>query len=320
MDVNRLRALRELARRGTMAAAAEALFLTPSAVSQQVALLEQEAGVALTERRGRGVRLTPAGEALVGHAERIMAVLGEARSEMAQLRREIAGELRVAAFPTIASAVLPETLKALRAAFPRLDVVLEEMEPLDGLAALGSWRTDVALVDDLAAPLAGQGDDKLELVPLAQDQLYALLPQAHGLAGKRSLAVGELRGEAWAMDSTASAFGDVVIGLCRRAGYEPRVNARCTGFEMVAAMVGAGCSVSVVPGLRLLRPSPGLQAVRLRPAVRRQISVAYRRGERDHPAVAAFVRQLVLTSNQLLGASTAQPLRIARNNVQRDPS
>ncbi|MBA2674573.1 LysR substrate-binding domain-containing protein, partial [Ramlibacter sp.] len=251
------------------------------------------------------VRLTPAGEALVGHAERILAVLGEARSEMAQLRREIAGELRVAAFPTIASAVLPETIKALRAAFPRLDVVLEEMEPLDGLAALGAWRTDVALIDDLAAPLAGQGDDKLELVPLAQDQLYALLPQAHALAGKRSLAMGELRGEAWAMDSTASAFGDVVIGLCRRAGYEPRVNARCTGFEMVAAMVAAGCSVSVVPGLRLLRPSPGLQAVRLRPGVRRQISAAYRRGERDHPAVAAFVRELVRTTTQLLGKKAA---------------
>jgi DNA-binding transcriptional LysR family regulator len=305
MDVNRLRALRELARRGTMAAAAEALFLTPSAVSQQVALLEQEAGVALTERRGRGVRLTPAGDALVAHAERIMVVLDEARSEMAQLRREIAGELRVAAFPTIASAVLPETVKALRAAFPRLDVVLEEMEPLDGLAALGSWRTDVALVDDLSAPLAGQ-PDALGLVPLAQDRLYALLPEAHALAGKRSLAMGELRGEAWAMDSTASAaFGDVVMDLCRRAGYEPRVNARCTGFEMVAAMVASGCSVSVVPGLRLLRPAPGLRAVRLRPEVRRQISVAYRRGERDHPAVAAFVRQLALTSGQLLGTGAA---------------
>ncbi|MES2940497.1 MAG: LysR substrate-binding domain-containing protein [Pseudomonadota bacterium] len=304
MDVNRLRALRELARRGTMAAAAEALFLTPSAVSQQVALLEQEVGVALTERRGRGVRLTPAGEALVAHAERIMVVLDEARSEMAQLRREIAGELRVAAFPTIASAVLPETVKALRAVFPRLDVVLEEMEPLDGLAALGSWRTDVALVDDLSAPLAGQ-PDALGLVPLAQDRLYALLPEAHALASRRSLGMGELRGEAWAMDSTASAFGGVVMGLCRRAGYEPRVNARCTGFEMVAAMVASGCSVSVVPGLRLLRPSPGLRAVRLQPEVRRQISAAYRRGERDHPAVAAFVQELARTTRQLLGPKAA---------------
>src|SRR5438046_2830274 len=130
MDMNRLRALRELARCGTMAAAAEALFLTPSAVSQQIAQLEEEAGIGLTERRGRGVRLTPAGEALVAHTERIMVVLDEAKSELAQLRREIAGELRVAAFPSIASAVMPETIKELRSVFPRLDIVLEEMEPV----------------------------------------------------------------------------------------------------------------------------------------------------------------------------------------------
>lgn len=304
MDLHRLKALRELARHGTMAAAAEALFLTPSAVSQQLAQLEQEAGVALTERRGRGVRLTPAGEALVAHAERVLVVLDEARSEMAQRRREIAGELRVAAFPTIASAVLPATVQALHVAHPRLEVVLHEMEPLDGLAALGSWRADVALIDDLSAPLAGR-QDNLGLVPLAQDRLYALLPAAHALAARRSLAVGELRAEAWAMDSTASAFGDVVMGLCRRDGYEPRVNAHCTGFEMVAAMVASGCSVSVVPGLRLLRPTPGLTAVRLRPEMRRQISAAYRRGEREHPAVAAFVRELVRTSEASLGISAA---------------
>ena len=124
MDVGRLQALRELARCGTIAAAADALFLTPSAVSQQIAQLQDEAGVKLTERVCRGVRLTPAGQALVAHAERIMVVLDEARSEMAQLRQEIAGELRVAAFPSVASAVLPDTVKALQQAFPRLEIVL----------------------------------------------------------------------------------------------------------------------------------------------------------------------------------------------------
>ena len=134
MEVGRLRALLELARCGTMAAAAEALFLTPSAVSQQIAQLEEEAGVKLTERIGRRVRLTPAGHALVGYAERLMVVLDEARSEMAELRREIAGELRVAAFPSIASVVLPDTVKALRHAFPRLEIAIEELEAIDGVA------------------------------------------------------------------------------------------------------------------------------------------------------------------------------------------
>ena len=136
-----------------MAAAADALYLSPSAVSQQITQLELEAGVTLTERRGRGVRLTPAGEALVGYAERVMVVLDEAKSEMAQLRREIAGELRVAAFPSIASVVLPQTVTALRRVFPRLNIILNEMEPTDGLAALRSWRVDVAIIDDLSTIL-----------------------------------------------------------------------------------------------------------------------------------------------------------------------
>jgi DNA-binding transcriptional LysR family regulator len=299
MDMNRLKALREVARCGTMAAAAQALFLTPSAVSQQIAQLEEETDVALTERRGRGVRLTPAGEALVAHTERIMVVLDEARSELAQLKREIAGELRVAAFPSIASAVMPDTVKALRAVFPRLLLVLEEMEPLDGLAALGSWRADVAVIDDLSVQL-GKNPENFGLVPLAEDALHVLLPASHDLAKRASLTISDLRHQDWALDSTSSAFGDFITNLCRRSGFEPRLNARCKGFEMVAAMVASGASVSVVPGLRLVRPIAGMKAVRLRPDVRRKISVAYRRGERRHPAVTVFLEELVRTAGKFV--------------------
>lgn len=291
MDLVRLKSLRELARTGTMAAAAESLHLTPSAVSQQIAQLEQEMDVALTERQGRGVRLTPAGEALVAHTERIMVVLDEARSDVARLKREIAGELRVAAFPSVAAAVMPGVVKALRVAFPRLQIVLEAMEPLDGLAALGSWRADVALIDDLFA-LPATSRERYGIVPLTDDTLYALLPAKHELARKPSLAVADLRDQDWAIDSTSSAYGDFIVNLCRRAGFAPRVNARCKGFEMVSAMVTSGASVSIVPGLLLVKPAPGAQAVRLRPEVRRRISAAYRRGEQNHPAVTAFLEQL----------------------------
>ena len=297
MDISRLRALRELATRGTMAAAAEALFLTPSAVSQQIAQLEEEAEVDLTERRGRGVRLTPAGKALVGHVERILVVLDEAKSQLAELKKEIAGELRVAAFPSIASAVLPQAVKALRLVFPRLEVVLEEMEPADGLAALGSWRADIALIDDLSIILGGKQKD-FSHVPLTEDVLYALLPAGHTLSKRKSVSAADLQHESWALDSTSSAYGEFIRNLCRRAGYDPKLNAKSRGFEMVGAMVAAGCSVSVVPGLRLTRPLPGVVAVPLRPEVRRKISVAFRRGERDHPAVKVFVEALVRTTRE----------------------
>lgn len=298
MDLVRLRSLRELARSGTMAAAAESLHLTPSAISQQIALLEQEMDIALTERQGRGVRLTPAGEALVAHAERIMVVLDEARSDVARLKREIAGELRVCAFPSVAAAVMPGVIKSLRAAFPRLQIMLEAMEPQDGLAALGSWRADVALIDDLSVVL-GSGQGRYEIVPLTDDTLHALLPARHAMAGKTSLALSELRDEDWAIDSTSSAYGDYILNLCRRAGFEPRVNARCKGFEMVSAMVTSGASVSIVPGLLLAKPVPGAKAVRLRPDVRRRISAAYRRGEQNHPAVTAFMEQLLRATAKL---------------------
>nr|WP_211701830.1 LysR family transcriptional regulator [Paraburkholderia aspalathi] len=300
MDVGRLRALLELERCGTMAAAAEALFLTPSAVSQQIAQLEDEAGVKLTERIGRRVRLTAAGHALVRYAERVMTVLDEARSELAELRRVIAGELRVAAFQSIAAVVLPDTVKELRDAYPRLEIKIEELEPIDGVAALRSWRADIGLIDDLSL-VAGDNREKIEVVPLAEDVLYVAVATDHPLSKRSSLSVADLRHETWAIESTWSTFGASIIDLCHRAGYEPRTNAKCRGAEMIEAMVASGCSVSIIPGLRVLRSPAGVTWVKLTPEVRRKIYVAYRRGERNHPAVNVFVDEIVRTASRLLG-------------------
>ena len=283
-----------------MAAAAEALFLTPSAVSQQIAQLEDEAGVQLTERIGRRVRLTAAGHALVRYAERVMTVLDEARSELAELRRVIAGELRVAAFQSIAAVVLPDTVKELRDAYPRLEIKIEELEPIDGVAALRSWRADIGLIDDLSL-VAGDNREKIEVVPLAEDVLYVAVATDHPFSKRSSLSVADLRHETWAIESTWSTFGASIIDLCHRAGYEPRTNAKCRGAEMIEAMVASGCSVSIIPGLRVLRSPAGVTWVKLTPEVRRKIYVAYRRGERNHPAVNVFVDEIVRTASRLLG-------------------
>lgn len=300
MDITRLRTLRELARCGTMAATAESLHLTPSAVSQQVAQLEREADVALIERRGRGVVLTPAGERLVGHVERILMVLDEARSELAQMRSEIAGELRVAAFPSIAVAVVAETVRALRNAYPRLKVVVVELEPQESLSALGSWQIDVAVIDDLAVE-PNEKHENYALIPLTQDLMHVLLPTHHPLAACGGLTIADLRDEAWALDSTSSSFGEFITNLCRRSGYSPRINAHCAGFEMVAAMVASGNSISVVSGLRLVRPLHGVTAVRLLPGIQRGVFLAYRKGERDHPAVNVFLDAALRTAGEVLG-------------------
>lgn len=301
LDITRLMTLRALAHSGTMAAAAETSHLTPSAVSQQLSQLEREAGMALTERRGRGVTLTPAGNMLVAHTERIMHVLEDAKSDLAQLRNDIAGEVRVAAFSSVAVSLLPDTVRALRAAFPRLQVVIEEKEPQESLTALNAWLIDIALIDDLAVAL-DDAKARYDLLPLAVDALHVLLPENHALAGRASLALADLRNEQWALDSTSSSFGHFITTLCQRAGFTPYINAHCAGFEMVAAMVASGCSISVVSGLRLAgRRVPGVVAVRLEPEVRRRIMLAYRKGGQHHPAIQAFVREAMKIAGSALG-------------------
>src|SRR5579872_2087544 len=117
MDIARLRTLRELSIRHTMAAVADAMLVSPSAVSQQVAQLELEVGLQLIERRGRGVRLTLAGNRLAAHAERVIAALEHARAELAELKGVIAGELRIAAFPSVAATLIPPTMRELQLAY-----------------------------------------------------------------------------------------------------------------------------------------------------------------------------------------------------------
>lgn len=291
MDIARLRTLRELSSRHTMAAVAEALFLTPSAVSQQITQLEEETGVDLVEREGRGVRLTPAGELLVAHADRLFAVLDQAKAELAAIQKEVSGTLRIAVFPTVGSWLLPAAIQISQQRHPYLRVVLEEMEPAEGLAAVRSRRCDMAFVDDLT-PIMPAGEQGIEKVAVMDDALFVLLPSTHRLANRSVLSLNELRKEQWALDSAWSGFANFVVGLCRRAGYEPIVNAHCRGFEILSAMVAEGCSIAIVAGLRLRYPVRGVSAVKLRPQVRRRISAAYRSGEREHPAIHSFLEAL----------------------------
>lgn len=291
MDLSRLRALRELSKRKTMAAVADAMFVSASAVSQQISQLEDEAGIRLIERRGRGVRLTPAGERLVAHAERIMGILEEAKTDLAELRKVVAGELRVAAFPSVASTLIPPTMRALEREYPRLRVVLNAMEPIEGLAALRAWQTDIAIIDDITVD-AGGLDRNIETKYLCDDRLFAILPAHHPLAGQDHIHLAELRNSKWALDVASNKYSAVIVNECRAAGFEPIINGYCNGFEVVIALIEAGCSVSVMPGLRLKGFKGDVVATPIVPELQRRISAAVRRGETRNPAIEAFLRIL----------------------------
>jgi len=300
MDIVRLRTLRELAHRGTMAATAEALGLTPSAISQHISALEDAAGVTLTQRDGRGVRLTPAGEVLAHHAQQMLSILDEARAELALLKADISGNLRVAAFASVSLALMPSVIAQLASRYPRLTIQLEEMEPNEGLAALKAWRSDIALIDDLSM-LLDTKHDAISLTPLMQDSLYALVPDSHPLAAQTSCSLTDLRLDVWALDLPSSAFRAFVHSLCTQHGFEPRIQVGARSFETIFAMVAAGNAVSVAPGLWLKQPRRGVNVLALRPEAGRKISVAYRRGERHHPAIQVFIEETVKTCARLFG-------------------
>ena len=297
MDFVRLRTLRELSLRTTMAAVADALHLSPSAVSQQIAQLEDELQVELVERRGRGVLLAAAGKRLVAHVERITAVIEEAKTEMAQMRSVVAGELRVAAFPSVATVSIPKTIQLLERQHPHLVVVFSELEPIDGLAALRSWQVDLAVIDDLTLrgvlPVAG-----IETQKLGIDQLLVMLPKTHRLARKKSVSLADLKDERWALDARGT-YSDTIVEACMKAGFRPMINGNCNGFPAIAAMVASGCSVSVMPGLRVLSNRGDFRVAKLDPPIVRTIQVAYHEGAQRSPAISAFIDTIKASSRHL---------------------
>jgi len=191
--------------------------------------------------------------------------------------------------------MMPRTIHALERQHPHLNVVFDELEPIDGLAALRSWQVDAALIDDLtldgALPEAG-----IETHRLGVDELLVMLPRMHRLAKRKSLALQELRDECWALD-TRGTYSETIIRACAKAGFRPTVNANCNGFPAIAAMVAAGCSVSVMPGLRVLSNRGNFRIVRLNPPIVRTIFVAHHRGAQRNPAIAAFLAQVKQMAN-----------------------
>ena len=290
MDLARLRALRELSIRKTMAAVAEALYVSPSAVSQQIALLEEEVGIDLIERRGRGVELTPAGKQLVERAERILIELELARADIAELK-VIAGELRVAAFPSVAAAVVAGAIHELHRLHPRLTVQFDEMEPAESLAALRSWQTDIAIVDDLNVP-PGALDPNIETIPLMDDIFNVMVSQTHPLAGQSTVTLHQLRDERWALDTASSPYNRMITDACQEAGFTPNIIARCKGFEVTIALIREGYGISILPGLRASYDLEDVWVCKIEPEIRRKISLAFRKGEKRSPAVQAFLAEV----------------------------
>lgn len=290
LGVWRLQLLREVARRGTIKAAALAMSVTPSAVSQQLRILEAEAGVPLLERHGRLVRLTEAGQRLVRHADAIAAALAEAESELATARDGIAGTLRVAAFPTAARALLPSAIASLGGRHPDLRVTLRDLETHESVAALAVDDVDLAVVDEYDESTR-IGEHGLDVLDLLRDPIHVALPPGR-VEGGGPLRLADLRDEAWIMDTEASSIYQAVLRACRLSGFEPHVRSQCKDYSVIIALVEAGLGVAVLPGLALRDRPMRAVVVPVDPPLERRVMVAVKPERRRHPAVAAMVEEL----------------------------
>jgi DNA-binding transcriptional LysR family regulator len=295
LDVRRLRLLRELARLGTIAAVAQAFSYTPSAVSQQLSALEREAGVPLVRHVGRRVALTPAGADLAARTEVVLALLEEASAALAAASSELAGELRIGAFPTAVRTLLPSALVALGAAYPRLELLVTELDPAEVPDALRAGALDLALVHEYDY-VPAEPDPALETEPLLTETIF-LASAADRSAGAVN-PLGQCARLPWITASPGTLCYLMSVRLCQAAGFTPRIRHHADDFATVLALVAAGQGVALVPQLALADgppvvpggrpPGPAAAGVVLTPLeARRRTLIACRNGAAGHPAIAA---------------------------------
>jgi len=289
--VSRLRVLRELAHRGSITAVAEALWLTPSAVSQQLAALERETGVQLVERAGRGVRLTNAGSVLAEHSERVFEALDEAASALRALQVEPAGRLRVASFPSVVRLVLPPVMARLRERFPALRLEVEGLEAEQSLEALRLGHTDVAVIDDLTWS-AQRRHDGLRRTELFGTPLVVAFAAGGAWAARETVGWSDLHDVPQVSEPRTSAFARSIEDVCRRAGFEPQIDARVHDAGAMLALVEAGGMVAVLPELAVLGQPQAVEWRPLTPTVERRLIAATRVGQDELPAVRELVEEL----------------------------
>ncbi|HEY6498395.1 MAG TPA: LysR family transcriptional regulator [Streptosporangiaceae bacterium] len=297
LDMRRLRVLHAVSAYGSVTAAASALGYSAPAVSQQLAALEREVGLPLTERAGRGIALTPAATVLVAHTDALLAQLNSAEADLAELRDQVAGRVALAAFPSAATAVVAPAWTALSPAAPHIQLDLEVMEPEESLPAVLRGEVDIAVVheyDIFPRPmdvLFERRDLLADPVRLAVRDDFSFDGPAVGHDGPARLT--DLGRQPFLAPRTGTACAEMIQRACARAGFAPRVVARASDFGVLLSLVAAGAGVTLVPGLAARSLPPGVRLLPLAEPVTRQIFTVSRRGGDRQPAVRVVLDALL---------------------------
>ncbi|MBP2406829.1 HTH-type transcriptional regulator GltC [Streptomyces netropsis] len=289
-DLHRLRLLRELKHRGTLAAVAAALSYSPSSVSQQLSVLEKEVGVPLLEPVGRRVRLTEQGEILVAHTEAVLERLEQARAEVAGSLTGLTGTLRLAAFQTAALTLIPPTLTLLRTAHPALRVHVTEAEPEAALPALRARDFDLVIAEEYPGHPHPRHPE-LEEVDLSRDTLRLALPAGAGEGPS---------GRPWVMEPEGTPARRWAMALCRDAGWEPDVRYESTDMLLHLRLVEQGHAAALLPDLLWCGRKPTVPLLELPGGRRsRRLFTVVRCGSSRHPAVLACREALARAARDL---------------------
>ncbi len=277
MNLTRLRMLSEVAAHGSFRAAALSLDYSPSAVSQQIALLEREAGVLLVRRGPRGAQLTDAGVLLVRHADVALHESAKARHALAALSGNGATRLRVAAFSTATATIVALAARSFAASDWTVQVV--DAEPAQARALLAAGEVDVAVVYEFEP--GGPG----ELI--GQDPMLLCLPADHRLAGHPEIDIADLAGEQW-FGGDGCPSVPPLVELCRAAGFTPTFSSLQThDYGAMQGLVATYGLVGLIPKLALVAPRPDVAIRRLWPEPRAR-TLRYVVGDALHPAVERF--------------------------------
>jgi DNA-binding transcriptional LysR family regulator len=299
LDVRRLVILRELSIRGTIAAVATSMNFTPSAVSQQLATLEREAGVPLLRRSGRRVQLTPQAEVLVEAAGEVLDTLEQAQAALEATLTTVRGRVRVAVFQSAALALMPAALRTMAEGHPDVRVEMVQREPEEALHETWARDFDMVVAEQYPAHAAPRfsGLDRRELTTDAIR--LALPPVEHSIRP-----VGSLPDAAtmpWVMEPRGTASRHFAEQLCRSTGFEPDVRYETADLQTQIRLVESGNAVALIPDLVWAGRATSCRLLELPGSPRRTIFTAQRAANRGSPVIRSFRESLERAAESIAG-------------------